>query len=349
MFSNKIAALNLKVFQGVLLYCLTLACLLSLTWVNPNFKVNANPGFVCGNPLTNINLNSDTTNCNSDGDFSVTNVTVTNGATLNIYSKTKVELNANFTVDTNSRATIEVYIPPALIPATVAELKAILLAQHNLNFVDKNAAWSVDELTWALEALNTVKSKGGQLYDSSVLTTIERYSVMKGDGPIGDCTNTGQSTLGGIAGVYLFECKSIQIFNTILGINSRYKVSTEAESFKLTFIHEVAHAYQKKNVPKSIEFANISWTNLTYNGWTTTKKSSVTACDFVTPYLTSSYEEMAEVYTEFYINPQSFQAAYDYGKLYYLPAENSLEYFAPCGVNTPYTSTPLYQKFMMAK
>ena len=172
-----------------------------------NFKVSANPGFVCTNPLTNITLNSDTTNCNSDGVFTSTNVTVTNGATLNIYSKTRIELNPNFTVDLGSRANIEVYIPPAPLPTTVADLKAALLSQHNLNFVDKDVAWDVTELTWALEALNTVKSKGGQLYDQNVLLKVERYNIMHGDGPIGGCDNTGQSMLGAIAGQYIFKCK----------------------------------------------------------------------------------------------------------------------------------------------
>lgn len=352
MSLNNRTIIDLKALYKVLLWCLTLASLLTLTLINPNFKVRANPGFVCNNPLSNVNLYSDTTNCSSDGDFSVTNVTVTNGATLNIYSKTKVELNSNFTVDANSRATIEVYLPPAPLPTTVSELKAALLAQHNLNFIDGDVAWNINELTWSLEALNTVKVKGGQLYDSSVLTTVKRYSVMKGNGPIGDCNNSGPTPLGP-SGQYLANCKSIEIYNSILDsyyTDFRYKVSSVATSFKITLIHEITHAYQYLYPTKLINFANISWENLTPSGWTTDKKDSVTGCDMITDYaLKDSREDMSETYALFYITPEKFVEVFNITKTNGLAEFDSLNYYPPCGANTLYTSSILYQKFMMAK
>ena len=66
------------------------------------------PKFGCQNPLINLTFSTSTTNCSSTNLYTVSNVTVQAGATLNISSPTRIEVNPNFSADEGSRVTLEI-------------------------------------------------------------------------------------------------------------------------------------------------------------------------------------------------------------------------------------------------
>lgn len=66
------------------------------------------PKFGCQNPLINITFSTGTTNCSSTSLYTVSNVTVLPGATLNISSSTRIEINPNFSADLGSEVILEI-------------------------------------------------------------------------------------------------------------------------------------------------------------------------------------------------------------------------------------------------